>query len=149
MTGKQHLVIAFSIACHSGNPVLIGGALLGSLLPDIDSYHSIISNVIPIQKFTGGLLMKHRGGVHSLLADIIVGGVAIKLFGVPFGVGVTVGYLSHILSDMTTNRGVTLLYPFYKKRIKLFGLSSEASGAFAMLLSMLSICLWMKTLGLI
>ena len=67
MTGKKHILFAVSLSCNSLNPIVVGGAIIGSVLPDIDSRKSIISHYIPFQELTNGIFMDHRGGVHSLL----------------------------------------------------------------------------------
>lgn len=134
MTGKQHMTVGLGISLATLNPIFIGSALLGSIVPDVDSHSSIISTYIPIQRLTAGIFMKHRGGIHSIFSSVIfsvVYGVVVYnlkivqvllgdniLNGVIAGLGFLVGYISHLLTDMLTHRGVPLYYPWNKKRIR-------------------------------
>ncbi|QCR36327.1 metal-dependent hydrolase [Nissabacter sp. SGAir0207] len=130
MTAEGHLI--FSVACAifakkaELTPELaqgdwwhiIPGALVTSLLPDIDHPRSLLGRrlkwiSVPISRMFG-----HRGFTHSLLAVAI----GILLFraklppewGIPLDVlhAMIVGYLSHIVADMLTPAGVPLLWPF-------------------------------------
>ncbi|WP_411704950.1 metal-dependent hydrolase [Edaphovirga cremea] len=129
MTAEGHLI--FSVACaifskkaelspelaHGDWWHIIPGALLTSLLPDIDHPKSIIGQRLkwisqPIARLCG-----HRGFTHSLLAVI----AGIMLFRakmpadwvIPPDVmhAMIIGYLSHILADMLTPAGVPFLWP--------------------------------------
>lgn len=126
--------------------ILMSGAVLGSLLPDIDNPHSSISQKWDIvslfvaigQKIIRGIsflfpsklrryirnLIGHRGITHSLSAAIIL-----PLFVVILGQAVDFteaaiylasglfgGILNHILLDMLAG-GVPLFIPFSLKRI--------------------------------
>lgn len=90
MTGKQHLNfgiitgIAFSAYLHKLNicqnnadmVFVVCGSVLGSLLPDIDSTESIISNILPpfttlISKIINNVF-GHRGLLHYSLFWIVM-----------------------------------------------------------------------------
>jgi inner membrane protein len=97
-------------------------SVLGSLLPDLDARESKLSNVqilgVTPLKPVASLLYKrlgHRGAMHSALALIILSvlaGVPLGLFLSPFaGLGLALGYLSHILLDASTKSGVPLYWP--------------------------------------
>ncbi|MGY0162463.1 metal-dependent hydrolase [Edwardsiella tarda] len=130
MTAEGHLL--FSVACiilakkAEVTPVLahgdwwhmIPGALLTSLLPDIDHPRSLLGQrlrwiSVPIARAFG-----HRGFTHSLLA---IGGALYLLnhewpsttWGIPADAlqAMIIGYLSHLLADMLTPAGVPLLWP--------------------------------------
>lgn len=102
-------------------PSYYGGIALGSLLPDIDHPRSYLGSMFPFLSVPISKLFGHRGFTHSLMATSILGiataywWVSNPLF---FG-GLLLGYLSHLLADMTTPSGVPLLYP-KKKRYKFF-----------------------------
>ncbi|KAA9001744.1 metal-dependent hydrolase [Affinibrenneria salicis] len=129
MTAEGHLI--FSVACvifaHKVelSPELaagdwwhlIPGALLTSLLPDIDHPKSLLGQRLkwisaPIARAFG-----HRGFTHSLLA--IVAGLWFIHTRLPAGWiipsdawhAMIIGYLSHIIADMLTSAGVPLLWP--------------------------------------
>ncbi|MEG0579902.1 MAG: metal-dependent hydrolase, partial [Niameybacter sp.] len=64
----------------------------------------------------------HRKATHSLLAVVSLMGLMYVLFGKNYiGLGVGLGYLSHLLLDMLNPRGVPLLYPFTKYKYKILG----------------------------
>lgn len=107
--------IAFSVTLLTGRPILVAAAVIGSLLPDIDTSTSIISSMLP---FRGWPLCKirHRGFTHSLLGALFVAGLAFWLLQMPnIFIGLVVGYISHILADMVTPSGVQLLWPKRKR----------------------------------
>ena len=104
----------------------IAFAVLGSLLPDLDARESKLSNVamggITPLKSIARLLSRslgHRGPLHSLLAVLVVAvcfGLPLTLFLDPFaGLGLVLGYLSHLLLDACTKSGVPLTWPDPKR----------------------------------
>ncbi len=126
--------------------LLITGAILGSLVPDIDNRNSSISRKWRLISFfiTAGQyiirvisyllpkkqakyvrsLIGHRGLTHSLMAAIIIPlcilGIGTLLgwenLSVYAALGVGVGILSHLLFDIFAN-GVPLFMPFSIKRV--------------------------------
>jgi inner membrane protein len=97
-------------------------SVLGSLLPDLDARESKLSNVqilgVTPLKPVASLLYKrlgHRGAMHSALALIVLSilvGVPLGLFLSPFaGLGLALGYLSHLLLDASTKSGIPLYWP--------------------------------------
>jgi inner membrane protein len=97
-------------------------SVLGSLLPDLDARESKLSNVqilgvTPLKPVVSLLYKRlgHRGAMHSALALIVLSvlaGVPLGLFLSPFaGLGLALGYLSHILLDASTKSGVPLYWP--------------------------------------
>ncbi|WP_409307686.1 metal-dependent hydrolase [Pectobacterium sp. B1J-3] len=129
MTAEGHLL--FSVACAilakklELSPELatgdwwhiIPGALLTSLLPDIDHPKSLLGQRLkwissPIARAFG-----HRGFTHSLLA--IAAGIYFIQTKLPANWPIPtdayhamiIGYLSHIAADMMTSAGVPLLWP--------------------------------------
>lgn len=129
MTGKTHLytggfiggasIILFTstgwVTPESCMFFLIG-TLIGSIAPDIDHSHSTISKklgVIPgiiVQYFFG-----HRGIVHSIAFGAGISMVPTII--VPsFGIGLFIGWLSHLLLDMFTPSGVAILWPYRRDR---------------------------------
>lgn len=97
------------------DPFFYGGLLLGSLLPDIDHPQSSISRLLFGVGSIFHRIFGHRGFTHSLLACLILWGL-IQSIHVSFSIGFCLGYLSHLLGDFFTNRGVPLLHPLSKKR---------------------------------
>lgn len=124
--GVAAALIASDFAHATPNHVvfLVAGGIVGSMLPDIDHPKSAFgSKVIPISTIISAIF-GHRGITHSLIATVGVALVgwyylhAVKIGYVdwaPFMVGLTAGYLSHLLGDWMTNSGVPLLWPSKRK----------------------------------
>ena len=143
MKGASHLLIGLGAAAvvqHIYAPfgdtwqalALAGGAaLVGSLLPDIDSDESIIRRSTGTARSNGciGALASwairlfggHRVGTHTLIAWAIVTGAAWlvgRVVNAPYvAIAFSVGYLSHLLADAITVEGIPALWPLYRKRI--------------------------------
>lgn len=107
----------FAVAPHLGlpamDPVPLGLAVMGALLPDIDHPKSWVGKRLrPLSTIIAAVL-GHRGATHSLLA---AAGCAWLLFhdGTPRAIvaPVLVGYLSHLAGDLLTPRGLRLAWPF-------------------------------------
>jgi inner membrane protein len=127
MMGKSHLIIGFAsgalLAALLGvDPLHIGAAAgaagVGAMLPDIDHRHAPIRQQLG---FIGDILLfwlPHRGLTHSLLCWAFLSAVwiliAMPAFNIPvvLALALSAGYASHILADMTTQRGLPILYPF-------------------------------------
>lgn len=145
MRGKTHIVggvalgyLAFNYISilnvnisESNNLILAtGGLVLGSLLPDIDHPRSTISLKIKPVGFILSKLFKHREYTHSIVGSLSMTfliGIIINLLGVSNDINylliksLFIGISSHIFLDMLTYSGVSLFYPFTKKRIRLLG----------------------------
>lgn len=128
--------------------ILLAGAVLGSLLPDIDNRNSTISYKIPLvsllvtvgqaairgisslfprkQKNYIRSLIGHRGLTHSLLAAVLlplpVAAICLSAgfsrIGLYVAAGLLGGMLSHLLFDMLAG-GAPLFMPFTTKRVVL------------------------------
>ena len=149
--GGMAVGIAFAALLHADpaeGVTLIGSAVLGSLLPDIDNRHSaisrkwraaggavmlgqrlirMVSNIFPSkQRQYIRSLVGHRGLTHSLVPLILMPSAAVGLgrltgsiqFGYCTAAGFAAGILSHLLLDMVAG-GVPLLMPFSTRRIAL------------------------------
>ncbi len=95
-----------------GDPLYLGLAVTGSLLPDSDHPKSWVGRrTRPVSTATAAIL-GHRGITHSAIA--VIGLVALLLH-VGYRRGevsaVAVGYLSHLAADMLTPRGLRLAWP--------------------------------------
>ena len=101
-----------SRSLHQDLPAL-GCALLGSLLPDLDSPKSGLGRFLPFLSQPIERRWGHRTVTHSLLA---LGALAVALL--PLGlyrgawyVALLIGYFSHLVLDCTTKSGVPLFHP--------------------------------------
>ena len=109
--------------------VLIGGSILGSLIPDIDHKESKIGNKMKITSTIINKLCGHRGITHAPLLYIIIFGALLFpiissnnfLNTVSFNltIGIFVGVISHLFLDSLTISGIPFLYPFKKKKYHL------------------------------
>lgn len=128
--------------------ILLAGAVLGSLLPDIDNRNSTISYKIPLvsllvtagQAVIRGIsclfprkqknyirsLIGHRGLTHSLLAAVLLPllvsaacmAAGFSRIGLYVAVGLLGGMLSHLCFDMLAG-GAPLFMPLTTKRVVL------------------------------
>ena len=102
---------------------LLLGALIGALLPDIDHPKSWLGRRLPFLSLPLSAIFGHRGITHSLLAVVgMVWGLhhALTHWDLSHhwrwaGVGVAVGYLSHLLGDFATHGGVPWLWPYTQR----------------------------------
>lgn len=119
MTGRTHLVggaaaasaaIAITMPSYAGAAMLLGGGLLGGLLPDIDKRGSKISNRFPLVNSFVSVFFTHRGLLHDItfyatLALLVF--PAWRAGGYPaFILGLFLGIFSHLFLDGLNGRGV-------------------------------------------
>lgn len=120
MMAKSHVVVgiaAWFVAApllHRAplDPIDLGLAIAGSLLPDIDHPQSWVGRRTRPVSTVIARSLGHRGITHSAIA---VGGlVAALLWAGQRRDAVTalaIGYLSHLAADMLTPRGLRLAWP--------------------------------------
>lgn len=116
MRWTTHLLFAVLVAslfAKEQSWLVIGMILLGSFLPDIDHPQSKLGGKIKII----GWLAQHRGFWHTPFAMFTVSSLVALLTQVKIGMGLGMGYASHIVLDTLTIKGVMLFYPFTRKRI--------------------------------
>jgi len=119
----------------------ISAAMVGSLFPDIDEPGSMLGKHIPVLPKFFKKNFGHRGLIHTPIFMLALWTI---LYGVtyPYGFskvsfGFLLGYSAHLVQDMFTKRGISLLYPFYKKKISL---GFFKSGSYADFLITLLLC---------
>jgi inner membrane protein len=120
MMAGSHMLLGgaawVAVAPHVGlpplDPVLLGLAVGGSLLPDVDHPASWVGRRSrPVSTLVAGLF-GHRGVTHSLLA--VAGCAAVlRWAAVPHWAAapLVVGYLSHLAADLLTPGGLRLAWP--------------------------------------
>jgi inner membrane protein len=102
MLGKTHaLALALLLLWLRFDYVAVAAGIVGALLPDIDTEKSLLGRFISVGRFG------HRTATHSLLA-LALSGLGVWF---PLGRAFFLGYLSHLILDMLTPQGITLLYP--------------------------------------
>jgi inner membrane protein len=120
MMARSHVVIglatwvAVAPLLHLSvvEPVHVGLALVGSLLPDVDHPKSWVGQrTRPISTAIASVL-GHRGVTHSAIAVL---GLSLLLLHAGYRWGgvsaLAVGYLSHLGADMLTPQGLRLAWP--------------------------------------
>lgn len=172
MNYKAHSVggictgLAFSIATMPQEnqflytAVITTSALLGSLLPDVDEPNSFIGKKVwllsKIIKFTTG----HRGIFHTIIISFIFpliyyltkdNELFLKYSWFPYLntiIGLTIGYLSHLLMDAMTEMGVPLLWPITKRKISIMKLKTNRHEwiAIAMFVCLVIIVFFLKNI---
>jgi len=126
MLGRTHLAFSFLIALYIIDILKINNQilftiilLLFSIFPDIDVKSSKISKKLrPFSYITS--LLGHRGILHTIYFPITLFLVLFILNQKLLSLAVLIGYSLHLLLDITTKKGIALLYPLSKKRIKGF-----------------------------
>lgn len=110
--------------------LIISGASLGSIMPDIDKPTSKIGRNIFINPLSKYIHKKfgHRTITHSAILSLIflsmLIGSSYMFKDIPFyfysrfTIGFSVGYLSHLLLDSLTVEGIPLFYPFIKQKFR-------------------------------
>ncbi|AKK19668.1 metal-dependent hydrolase [Candidatus Liberibacter africanus] len=111
--------------------IVIAGALLSCLLPDIDHPKSFISQRFKTFFFFPSFILNHRGFTHSILAVILYGWLIHYFFPLEkisyqgFQDSLIIGYVSHLVADILTPSGIPLLWP-YQWRCRLPLLQSKS-----------------------
>lgn len=133
MNYKTHinggLLVGLYVSIQMANkPVLstgafIGGAFVGSLLPDIDHRNSYIGRKVKvaskaINKLAGHRKLFHAPLIYLFLYSILLGSVTDKLLLIGIN-GLFLGILSHLVLDSFTLGGLPWFYPLNKKRFSL------------------------------
>lgn len=89
--------------------------LLGAIYPDIDMTNSYIGSRVFLSDIFA-YFFGHRTITHSIFLMTILFGVATYIWGInAFLAGFTVGFLTHILGDLSNGK-VQILYPISKKK---------------------------------
>ena len=91
--------------------------LIASALPDIDSYKSKIGKKIKPLSFLINIFLGHRGIFHSPFLLILIS-IIISIINIEIAAAFFIGYLSHLILDSLTLKGIMLFYPFSKKRTR-------------------------------
>lgn len=102
-------------------PIILSGAALGSLVPDIDHRNSYLGRRFRITSYITNKAFGHRGVVHApiIMASLCTGltllanifSPATYIFNM-FFIYIYLGIFSHIFLDMFNVTGVPFLYPF-------------------------------------
>ena len=102
----------FSVSIHRNLPA-VACAIIGSLLPDVDSPNSYIGRMMPFASIPIERRWGHRTITHSLLCMLALSVVTLPLLAWKSAcyAAVLLGYMSHLIADSATKSGVPLFYP--------------------------------------
>lgn len=112
--------------------IIIAGATIGSLAPDIDHPESKVGRKLLLKPISILIskLFGHRTITHSVLVSIFMFYALLTttamfegIFGFIYSnliIGFCVGWMSHLLLDFITTKGIPLYYPIIKKKYNLF-----------------------------
>jgi len=122
MMGRSHTIIAATSALlvtidPASLIFAIPIAILGGWFPDIDHRGSKMGRILFFLSFFISKIFSHRTATHSILAvSILAAGCLFVENNYPMftilAQAFTAGFISHILSDMFTKKGVQIFYPF-------------------------------------
>ena len=117
MIARTHMAFGLLIgSIFSDSHLLMLGAIIGAILPDIDSAKSFLGKkAMPLSGFFERFL-GHRGVLHSLLSCLALFFIA-WLLSPGLGLGLGIGCVSHLLLDSFTVSGVQPFIPL-KTRIR-------------------------------
>ncbi|WP_254073084.1 metal-dependent hydrolase [Acidisphaera sp. S103] len=106
------IVVAPVLHVSALDPIYLGLAVAGSLLPDIDHPKSWVGRRTRPVSTAIASTFSHRGITHSALAVV---GLTMLLLHAGYRRGgvsaLVVGYLSHLAADMLTPQGLRLAWP--------------------------------------
>ncbi|MBK1732765.1 metal-dependent hydrolase [Thiococcus pfennigii] len=99
------------VAAHPPAAEEAAVALLGSLIPDLDTRASYIGRVLRLTSGTLERYFGHRTFTHALLPQALVGLLAWWLLPFGFALALLAGWVSHSWADMMTKSGVAWFWP--------------------------------------
>lgn len=88
--------------------------MIFGLAPDIDELKSKVSQKVKPLAWLIKFFFSHRGIMHSIFLPIILY-LLLFMINIDGAIAVSFGYLSHLLLDCFTVRGVRLIWPLKKK----------------------------------
>lgn len=110
--------------------IFLGGAVLGSILPDIDHKNSYIGKKTKsisktINKLAGHRKLFHAPFLYLLLYSLSIGASLQELILICLK-GLFIGILSHLILDSFTTGGLPWFYPLSKKRFSLGNIKTSS-----------------------
>lgn len=109
--------------------VLIGGSVVGSLMPDIDHKGSTVGHKMKLASTVISNTFGHRGMTHAPLIHVLITAILLflggglvdypKLIYISFIVGLFLGGISHLLLDSMTVQGIPLFYPISNRKYRI------------------------------
>lgn len=143
MNGRTHLIAGIcvgAITCtflkepnFSNVSLIVMGSSFGSLVPDIDEPNSRIGRKVQLLSSATKSIFGHRGLTHTpfivmlllILFNFLYMKYSLDLGFMAFYSAFILGYISHLLLDFITPRGIMLAFPFSVKKFHFIGLKSR------------------------
>jgi inner membrane protein len=99
------------------DPLALGWATVGALLPDIDHPASWVGRRLSVISRPLAAMIGHRGVTHSFVA-VLACLIVLRWNGLSRATvdPLVVGYLSHLAADLLTVRGLRLAWPSSKRQ---------------------------------
>jgi len=97
------------LGCNS-TFLFVAVAAIASIIPDIDHLYSKVSRKLPPFAILFSVLFKHRRFIHSLFPPLLLYMVLSQVDS-SVAAAFLIGYVSHLLLDATTTRGIAFFYP--------------------------------------
>jgi inner membrane protein len=109
LLGSYYLFVLVGVVTHAAVGYTIGAVafdrpkagLLAGVLADAD----FVFRLGLSEPFV------HRGITHTLVVALVFAALTVRFAGRPAGLAAGLGYLSHLAIDITTPKGIPLLYP--------------------------------------
>ena len=122
MMFRTHLAFGFLSALatvkfvNPQNPVIFVAIIVfSSLFPDLDHKDSFLGSRVPFS-FIVRAFFGHRGFLHSIFPPLML----FIFFNNIYVLAIAIGYLSHVIIDALTVRGINPFYPLYNLKLSGF-----------------------------
>ena len=115
------------------NMLKISGLMLAGCLTFLLATSTFLKKKVPF-------FSKHRGIMHTLFMPVVLTAVSLKISNdIVSGltVGLTLGYISHLLADCLTTDGCPLVWPLTQKCVSFLGITTD-TGAEKVVATLLS-----------
>lgn len=87
-------------------------------------------------------MVKHRGLMHTLIMPAFLYAATYFIKEPTFRIliiGLTIGYITHLLADLLTSRGCPIFFPFSKKNIRFMNIKTGSAGEY-IAAAVISVC---------
>lgn len=103
--------IACSFLGCGSSLLLIAVAAAAAVIPDLDHVSSKLGRRLPPLALILNFLFSHRGFLHSVFPPLLLYFIISRISPL-IAAAVLAGYISHLLLDATTTRGIRPFHPF-------------------------------------
>ena len=138
MTYKTHIlggILAGLVASRMGlaegivnESVIVGVSTFASLIPDIDTKGSKISNIAKLTSKVVTSISGPRGIFHTPILYIVIAFLLNNVLPQTVVIGFLAGVLAHIALDMLNSKGVPIFYPLVTKKISIARIRTRGAG---------------------